>query len=91
MVFLGNVVQRLCFVILVGQRVLGRAADRRALETYHHAEAIFGEVAALHHHLVQQDRQLSRGISLMPQRDRSRRPAGAARSPVAMAVSVRGH
>lgn len=66
LLFLGNLVQLLlCFVILVGQRVLGLAADRRAMQTYEDAEAIFREVSNLHHHLVRQDRQLSRGISLM--------------------------
>jgi uncharacterized membrane protein len=66
MLFLGNVVQLLlCFVILVGQRVLGRTADRRATQTYENAEAIFQEVSGLHDHLVRQDRQLSRGVSLM--------------------------
>jgi uncharacterized membrane protein len=66
MLFLGDVVQLLlCFVILVGQRVLGRAADRRAMQTYENAEAIFQEVSGLRDHLVRQDRQLSRGLSLM--------------------------
>jgi len=66
MLFLGNVVQLLlCFVILVGQRVLGRAADRRALQTYENAEAIFEEVSGLREHLVRQDQQLSRGLSMM--------------------------
>jgi uncharacterized membrane protein len=66
MLFLGNVVQLLlCFVILVGQRVLGRAADSRAMQTYEHAEAIFQEVARLRDHLKRQGRALSRGISLL--------------------------
>ncbi len=70
MLFLGNLVQLLlCFVILVGQRVLNRAADRRALQTYDNAEAIFLEVSRLHDHLVRQDRQLSRGASLMEWRE----------------------
>jgi uncharacterized membrane protein len=65
LLFLGNVAQLLlCFVILVGQRVIGRAADRRAEQTYEHAEDIFREVSALHDHLVRQDRMLSRGVSL---------------------------
>ena len=66
MLFLGNVAQLLlCFVIMVGQRVLSRAADRRALQTYENAEAIFQEVTGLHAHLERQDRLLSRGISLL--------------------------
>ena len=41
MLFVNNVVQLLlCLVILVGQRVLSMAADRRALQTYENAEAI---------------------------------------------------
>ncbi|HTS97706.1 MAG TPA: DUF1003 domain-containing protein, partial [Streptosporangiaceae bacterium] len=30
----------LMFVIMVGQRVIGRAADKRADQTYHNAEAV---------------------------------------------------
>jgi uncharacterized membrane protein len=66
LLFLGNVVQLLLvFVILVGQQVLGRAADKRALQTYEDAEAIFGEVSHLHDHLGEQDRLLTRGIRLV--------------------------
>src|SRR6202011_5726757 len=66
LLFLGNVVQLLLvFVILVGQQVLGRAADRRALRTYTDAEAIFGEVRRLHNHLEKQDKILNRGITLV--------------------------
>jgi uncharacterized membrane protein len=66
LLFLGNVVQLLLvFVILVGQQVLGRAADKRALRTYQDAEAIFGEVTQLHNHLEKQDRALNRGITLV--------------------------
>jgi uncharacterized membrane protein len=64
--FLGNVVQLLLvFVILVGQQVLGRAADKRALRTYTDAETIFGEVTKLHKHLEKQDKILNRGIALV--------------------------
>ncbi|MEV8516509.1 DUF1003 domain-containing protein [Dactylosporangium sp. NPDC051484] len=66
LLFLNNVVQLvLCSVILVGQRVLGMAADRRAVETYENAEAIFARVADLQAHLDQHDRALSRGVSLL--------------------------
>jgi uncharacterized membrane protein len=66
LLFLNNVVQLvLCLVILVGQRLLGAAADHRAVQTYEHAEAIFEEVADLQGHLDRQDRALSRGISLL--------------------------
>jgi uncharacterized membrane protein len=66
MLLLGNVVQLLlCFVIMVGQRVLGHAADRRAHQTYESAEAIFQSVTRLREHLDRHDRVLSQGISLM--------------------------
>jgi uncharacterized membrane protein len=66
LLFLDNVVQLvLCLVILVGQRVLGAAADRRAVQTYENAEAIFAQVADLQAHLDRQDRALSRGLSLL--------------------------
>jgi len=53
------------FVILVGQQVLGMAGDRRSLQTYEDAEAIFDEVSHLHDHLEEQDRILNRGIRLV--------------------------
>ncbi|MEU3454639.1 DUF1003 domain-containing protein [Micromonospora sp. NPDC006766] len=66
LLFLNNVVQLvLCSVILVGQRVLGSAADRRAVQTYENAEAIFARVADLQAHLDRHDRALSRGVSLL--------------------------
>ena len=66
LLFLDNVVQLvLCLVILVGQRVLGAAADHRAVQTYEHAEAIFEQVADLQEHLDRHDRALSRGVSLL--------------------------
>jgi uncharacterized membrane protein len=66
LLFLNNVVQLvLCSVILVGQRVLGMAADRRAVQTYENAEAIFAQVSDLQEHLDRHDRVLSRGVSLL--------------------------
>src|SRR5204863_9710811 len=66
LMFLNNVVQLvLCSVILVGQRVLGAAADRRAVQTYENVEAIFTQVADLQDHLDRHDRALSRGVSLL--------------------------
>jgi uncharacterized membrane protein len=66
LLFLNNVVQLvLCSVILVGQRVLGMAADGRAVQTYKNAEAIFAQVADLQEHLDRHDRVLSRGVSLL--------------------------
>ncbi len=72
LLFVGNVVQLLLvFVILVGQQVLGRAADKRSRQTYEDAEAIFEEVSRLHDHLEEQDRVLNRGIRLV---ERQRHP-----------------
>jgi len=41
------------------------AADRRALQTYENAEAIFAQVSDLQKHLDRHDSQLSRGISML--------------------------
>ena len=66
LLFLDNVVQLvLCSVILVGQRVLGMAADRRAVQTYDNAEEIFAQIADLQAHLDRHDHALSRGVSLL--------------------------
>ncbi len=66
LLFIGNVVQLLLvFVILVGQQVLGRTADKRSLQTYEDAEEIFKEIVQLHDHLVEQDHILNQGISLV--------------------------
>ncbi|MFE5587793.1 DUF1003 domain-containing protein, partial [Kitasatospora sp. NPDC056531] len=66
LLFLDNVVQLvLCLAILVGQRVLGQAADRRAVQTYENAEAIFARVADLQLHLDRHDQALGRGVSLL--------------------------
>lgn len=66
LLFLDNLVQLvLCLVILVGQRVLGADADRRAEQTYEHAEKIFRQVADLQGHLDRHDRMLSHGVSLL--------------------------
>jgi uncharacterized membrane protein len=66
LLFIGNVVQLLLvFVILVGQQVIGRSADKRSQQTYDDAEAIFEEVSRLHDHLEEQDRILNRGIRLV--------------------------
>src|SRR5215471_13557640 len=66
LLFMGNVVQLLLvFVILVGQQVLGRAADRRSARTYRDAETILTEVEKLHDHLKEQDVALTRGIGVV--------------------------
>jgi len=66
LLFMGNVVQLLLvFIILVGQQVLGRAADKRAEQTYLDAEAILHEVEQLHKHLQEQDQILTQGVNLV--------------------------
>ncbi|WP_037370497.1 DUF1003 domain-containing protein [Amycolatopsis orientalis] len=94
LLFLDNVVQLvLCLVILVGQRVLGGAADRRSVQTYENAEAVFEQIADLQRHLDRHDRVLSRGVSLLEssphpwiQQHRVQRPPQA----LDQAVSVNG-
>jgi hypothetical protein len=44
------------FVILVGQQVLGSAADQRASQTYQDAEAVLHECTRLQEHLDAQDK-----------------------------------
>ena len=69
MLFVGNLVQLLlCFVILVGQRVLSRAADARSIQTFENTGAIFEQVSALQRHLDRHDELLSRGLSLLESR-----------------------
>ena len=66
LLFMGNVTQLLLvFVILVGQGVLGRTTDKRSVETYKDAEAILRDVSELHEHLAEQDKILTRGVSLV--------------------------
>ena len=66
LLFLGNLVQLLLvFVILVGQGVLGKAADTRAEQTYLDAEAILHDVSQIHRHLQRQDKILNHGIALV--------------------------
>jgi len=66
LLFLGNIVQLLLmFVILVGQQVLGRATDKRAVQTYQDAEAILHECLELQRHLTVQDHSLDSLIARM--------------------------
>ena len=66
LLFLGNIVQLLLmFVIMVGQQVLGAAADKRAIQTYEDAEATLHECLELQRHLSAQDRCLDGLIGRM--------------------------
>ena len=59
LLFLSNIVQLLLmFVIMVGQRVLGAASDKRAVVTYQDAEAILHECLQMQDHLLAQDKAL---------------------------------
>lgn len=56
----GGIMQMLLMIaIMVGQQVLGGAADKRAVQTYSDAEAILHECQQLQAHLESQDRLLS--------------------------------
>jgi uncharacterized membrane protein len=64
LLFLGNIAQLLLmFVIMVGQQVLGAAADKRAVQTYKDAEAILHECLELQAHLKAQDEVLDQVIA----------------------------
>lgn len=67
LLFLGNVVQLLLiFIILLGQQVLGRTADRRSIETYEDAEAILVDCEQIQNHLIAQDDHLASCTDLYP-------------------------
>lgn len=56
----GGIMQMLLMIaIMVGQQVLGGAADKRAVQTFQDAEAILHECQQLQAHLQSQDRLLS--------------------------------
>jgi len=66
LLFLGNVVQLLLiFIILLGQQVLGRAAEQRSAQTYEDAEAILVDCEQIQNHLIAQDAQLAQGTNLL--------------------------
>jgi hypothetical protein len=56
-------------IIIVGQKVDGAAADKRALDTYNDAEAVLHEAGQIQEHLAAQDKVLSALIAEL------RRPA----------------
>jgi uncharacterized membrane protein len=56
----GGILQMLLMIaILVGQQVLGSAADHRALQTYTDAEAVLHECREIQAHLKAQDQALT--------------------------------
>jgi hypothetical protein len=55
----GGIIQMLLMIaIMVGQQVLGGAADKRALQTYQDAEAVLHEAQQIQAHLAAQDSQI---------------------------------
>jgi uncharacterized membrane protein len=65
LLFLGNVAQLLLiFIILLGQQVLGRTADRRAAQTYEDAEAIMHDCEQIQNHLIAQDDHMAGCVDL---------------------------
>jgi hypothetical protein len=46
-------------IIIVGQNIQARAADKRAEQTYRDAEAVLHEAQQIQDHLATQDRQLA--------------------------------
>jgi uncharacterized membrane protein len=65
LLFLGNVVQLLLiFIILLGQQVLGRTADKRSAQTYEDAEAIMVDCEQIQNHLIAQDEHLASCVDL---------------------------
>lgn len=65
LLFLGNVVQLLLiFIILLGQQVLGRSADKRAAQTFEDAEAILHDCEQIQNHLIAQDTHLETCVDL---------------------------
>jgi uncharacterized membrane protein len=64
LLFVGNVAQLLLiFIILLGQQVLGRTADRRSQHTYEDAEAILVDCEQIQNHLLAQDTHLAGAAS----------------------------
>ena len=77
LLFLDNVVQLLLiFIILLGQQVLGRSADKRAMQTYEDAEAILHDCEQIQNHLIAQDAHLAGCIDLDPTEQQSLAQAG---------------
>lgn len=65
LLFIGNVAQLLLiFIILLGQQVLGRSADRRSVHTYEDAQAILVDCEEIQNHLIAQDAHLAGAAGL---------------------------
>ena len=62
-------------VIVVGQNILARASDKRALMTYRDAEATFHEVGQIQAHLAAQDAALNDLLERVAALDTPTRPS----------------
>ena len=56
-------------VIMVGQKVMGEASDKRADDTYKDAEAILHENIGIQNHLLEQDKALEKLIKKFIEED----------------------
>jgi uncharacterized membrane protein len=91
LLFLGNLVQLLLvFVILVGQGVLARTADRRSEQTFQDAENIMREVTRLRSHLQDRDTTLNQGIELVQSKPHPRIAQREAIRPASVAAQYVG-
>jgi len=62
-------------VIMVGQNVLGRAADKRALMTYQDADATFHMAGQIQEHLAAQDAAINALLDKVDKLEASGRPS----------------
>jgi hypothetical protein len=68
LLFLSSLTQLLLmFVIMVGQQVIGKAADKRAAQTYLDAEAVLHACETLQAHLRAQDLAIRHVVEHMGQ------------------------
>lgn len=69
LLFLSSLAQLIfMFVIIVGQDVLGRDADRCAVDTYQHTEVVLAQCRHMREHLYSQDATLARLVEELASR-----------------------
>jgi hypothetical protein len=56
---------------MVGQDVIGRAADQRATDTFHHAEAVLRQCQRLQQHMSAQDTTIAHVVHELTRRART--------------------
>lgn len=62
-------------VIMVGQNILGRASDKRAIQTYNDAEAVLHEALEIQRHLQAQDELILRIVQHLGMENATPTPA----------------